>query len=766
MSRRQRRRREQRRRHERRRRLAAGTGIALGAALVAPGVGHATDFTVTSSQDPSELGKVTLRDAINSVNADALDSNASPDRILFQSGLSGTITLASSLPQITRPVAIDGPGAPSMYINGANKYPIFVVSMGHAHDDVTISGLWLKNGYHPTNNSGGAIDNTNGTLVVANTFLTSNRAYDADGGAIFTNGPTTIENSAVAQNRVNPAPGDKVYGAGVESTSNAPLTIVDSSFLENNAFGTGSAGGGIRSLGPLTIENSKVIKNTADDGAGVESLGSLTLTGSTITGNIAEAHAGGGLDAMGSSPASIESSTISGNTAPGDGGGVSASAPLTISESTIGGNRAEYGGGIAAAGRLTLTGSAITGNAATSDGGGIDAGTATASIATSTISGNTSGAKGGGARISEPATIDRSAIFGNFAASDGGGLHITFGDAPQNPATLTNSTISGNTSFNLGGGIYGYGKTTYAEPSRHIALDSVTIADNFAADDGGGIAAGGSVSSGTGKNAGPSLTNTIVATNSAGMGGQDLRLLGTRSNPFATAFSLIENAPPSSFVSAPSDVLGIDPQLQPLAWNGGSTQTMALASTSQALDKGSTALTTDQRGLPRPDPEDGPGGPTDIGAFETQSPIPPAPGVGPPQPPPASPPPPAAKLTFSGKPKVSGGSVKLSAACGPGATCNGVATETSAVKTTIEQIVGIAARTHRKSIAVGSTTFSIAAGRTATITIRLNARGRALLRRFGRLPVNISVLLSQLNGRAGVAETARVTFHKRRRRRR
>jgi len=56
-----------------------------------------------------------------------------------------------------------------------------------------------------------------------------------------------------------------------------------------------------------------------------------------------------------------------------------------------------------------------------------------------------------------------------------------------------------------------------------------------------------------------------------------------------------------------------DPQLGPLADNGGPTQTMALPATSPAVGRGndSLALGTDQRGLPRI-------GRSDIGAFEVQ----------------------------------------------------------------------------------------------------------------------------------------------------
>ncbi len=49
-----------------------------------------------------------------------------------------------------------------------------------------------------------------------------------------------------------------------------------------------------------------------------------------------------------------------------------------------------------------------------------------------------------------------------------------------------------------------------------------------------------------------------------------------------------------------SNQFGVDPQLGPLADNGGPTLTMLPAPTSPALDQGSSELTTDLRGLARP----------------------------------------------------------------------------------------------------------------------------------------------------------------------
>jgi hypothetical protein len=58
-------------------------------------------------------------------------------------------------------------------------------------------------------------------------------------------------------------------------------------------------------------------------------------------------------------------------------------------------------------------------------------------------------------------------------------------------------------------------------------------------------------------------------------------------------------------------------------------------------------------------------------------------------------------------------------------------------------VTGIrSARTKRKMVTVGSGTFSLAAGSTKTITVKLNATGRKLLKRFKRLPTKLTVALA------------------------
>ena len=111
------------RRRKSRSRQAAITGLAVGATLAGGAMtaetALAAPFTVSNLNDS---GAGSLRQAI-------LDSNAAagPDQILFASGLSGHITLASSLPQITQPLDIQGPSARALTVSGNSNARILDV---------------------------------------------------------------------------------------------------------------------------------------------------------------------------------------------------------------------------------------------------------------------------------------------------------------------------------------------------------------------------------------------------------------------------------------------------------------------------------------------------------------------------------------------------------------------------------------------------------------------------------------------------------------
>ena len=275
-----------------------------------------------------------------------------------------------------------------------------------------------------------------------------------------------------------------------------------------------------------------------------------------------------------------------------------------VSGVTIQNGRTPQGGGVFNSGTLTLRNATVTSNTATGNGGGIDNG-GTLAVISSTVSAGSAGGNGGGVYNENHGTLTLTGttLSGNTATGDGAGLYNRDGTA-----TLVDSTVSGNsTTGGRGGGIANGGT---------LRLYSVTVSGNSAAS-GGGIDSAGNTS----------LAGTLLAGNIASGTDPDCHgnlttggynLLGD--NAGCTGLTNGANGDKVGTAGAP-----IDPLLRPLAGNGGPTRTMAPLPGSPAVDAvgaggckdaQGVALTTDQRGLVRPDPTSGR---CDIGAYETHT---------------------------------------------------------------------------------------------------------------------------------------------------
>jgi parallel beta helix pectate lyase-like protein len=380
-------------------------------------------------------------------------------------------------------------------------------------------------------------------------------------------------------------------------------------------------------------------------GGGIAVLyGSATITESTISGNTANGllESGGGIATFYASELRIERSTVSGNVSTGPfGGGLYmvgditgyTLSTVTIADSTIADNRldnryalyeGEYqalGGGLGVYfAELHIADSRFTGNEASAASGYARGGAislwnypdvATDSrIERTLIAGNrVTGAQygfGGGIRTSNSAvTVTGSAIVGNSvdvtSKARAGGFMIETGDV-----TLIDSTVSGNAisgPVNEGGG--GIMVLSEAAHAASLALVNSTVADNASPNShAGGIL----FKRETDDSAQPTalIESSIVAGNT-GIGGFEEIGVG----PDGTAPVVVANR---SLVRGIVDVgagtflpdattlalLGADPLLQPLAYNGGTTPTHALAPASPAIDQGSNTLDLDfdQRGAP------------------------------------------------------------------------------------------------------------------------------------------------------------------------
>jgi hypothetical protein len=268
-----------------RRRIATGTGLSLGAALGMGATAQAADFTVTTLADS---GAGSLRQAITDANG-----AAGADRILFQSKLSGEITLASQLPTVSGPVEIAGPGAKQLAVSGNNANRSFFLDPAAPNDPVTITGLTVTKGGGSVD--GAAIANADATLTLDRMVLSDNHATSGadDGGAIFNQGGNLIiRNSTLSGNSAADEGGAiSSYNPG---GLGAGSVLIENSTISGNTSTIGGSGGGIftYSADPMTIRSSTISGNTAagagGDGGGIMSIYTdPVLTSSIVADNVA-----------------------------------------------------------------------------------------------------------------------------------------------------------------------------------------------------------------------------------------------------------------------------------------------------------------------------------------------------------------------------------------------------------------------------------------------------------------------------------------------
>lgn len=354
-----------------------------------------------------------------------------------------------------------------------------------------------------------------------------------------------------------------IPGAGENLAATGDLDITDAVTINGAGAATTIIDGGgldrvfdVRTSGvffnDLTIQNG--LPAPGDNGGGISNTGTLTLNRCVVSGNHTSAG-GSGAGIWTNNTLTLNSAIVTGNAAGGggNGGGIDNEDQVIINLSTISGNSAGPVGG---------NGAGIYNNGS-------------ASITDSTVSGNIGSGGGNGAGLYENSNgnaITRSTFSGNTTNGNGGAIYVN-----GQPFTLTNVTISGNTAVS-GGGLFNNGN------GLHIVAS--TIANNT----GGGIANNGSADA----------TGTIIANNGVNC---SVAITDSGTNlqfPGATCGASITSA---------------DPLLQPLANNGGPTQTHALVAGSPAVDTNTEICPptppTDQRGIARPQ-----GAGCDIGAFE------------------------------------------------------------------------------------------------------------------------------------------------------
>ncbi len=253
-------------------------------------------------------------------------------------------------------------------------------------------------------------------------------------------------------------------------------------------------------------------------------------------------------------------------------------------------------------GTLTLSGMIVTENLGPLEGGGIHNNHGEVTIVDSSITANRAGHGGGIYNLSGTVNILSSTISGNRASgvsalhTGGGGIGNDLGIV-----TIENSTVADNLACCQAAALNGGG---IDNNEGTVTVSHSTIADNNAQADGGGIMT-------SYPNSFLHIGNSIVALNGASQG------TNIKGAPVSNGYNLFGSSD-YIYTWAPTDLLDVDPQLGPLADNGGPTQTFALLSGSPAIDTGTNQMAPewDQRGPGFPRIVNGT---IDRGAFEVQT---------------------------------------------------------------------------------------------------------------------------------------------------
>jgi hypothetical protein len=255
------------------------TGLLVSLSLTASAWADTIPVTTTANS-----GAGSLREAIIASNADTdLD-------VVDATGVSGTIVLSTALPGFSTDIVIRGPGASRLTVARIGFAPPFRIFRVNDGANATISGLTITNGdgdADPGSGHGGGLllDGDQGSLTVANSVVTGNRASDG-GGGISNGGPVNNGATLVVRNSTVSGNTASFGGGGIESAF-GEMTVRNSTVSGNTA---GFLGGGIAHRGTGVIHNTTVSGNQADTGGGIGTGGTdtvLAVRSSTVSSNSA-----------------------------------------------------------------------------------------------------------------------------------------------------------------------------------------------------------------------------------------------------------------------------------------------------------------------------------------------------------------------------------------------------------------------------------------------------------------------------------------------
>jgi hypothetical protein len=269
---------------------------------------------------------------------------------LGKATLNDTIEIAAGVYSenlLVQDVTLNGAGAANTILDGASSGRTLETT-----GVVTVSGITIRNGSVNSGSIGGGGILNSGTLLLQNSIVATN-STTLDGGGIFNNGSLILQNSELSNNTA-----------------------------------TGGGGGlyNYWSASVVTVTNSIISGNSADQGGGIYSLKRLNLSDSSLQGNSADVIGGGLI--VGADTAVLNNVTVYQNTAVNYGAGIlNNGGILTMTNSTVSGNSAGDYVGVANIGSVqaTILNSTVADNNVSSAGTALVGGVANLSNGTLNI---------------------------------------------------------------------------------------------------------------------------------------------------------------------------------------------------------------------------------------------------------------------------------------------------------------------------------------------------------------------------------------------
>lgn len=318
------------------------------------------------------------------------------------------------------------------------------------------------------------------------------RVFDIREGGSLKIEELTVEGGSITTTALPPDGGGGLRSVGT-------LVIEESRILDNVTQGPGASGGGIlASSGRLLIEESILAGNAATRAGGGIEVGTATtvIDESTLRDNETGPGPGngGGVHVTGAARTIIEDSVVRDNTAALEGGGLwnSGTGTMAVSDTRVTGNDANGdmaenrngGGGLfnEVGGTLIVDDSRITGN--TADGGALTSGggilndRGTLRVSDTEIRNNQANRAGGGIETDAGTVrLDDVTLANNRTGpspGNGGGFHTT----GPGDVRIDDSTVTGNSAANEGGGLWNSSVGTMIVTDTRVRGNSAPIGPN------------------------------------------------------------------------------------------------------------------------------------------------------------------------------------------------------------------------------------------------------------------------------------------------